>query len=471
MGRLQDNMAALRGGENGDLIERMDATGKPFAIYAEILERGALEQFAAALAHDSVDKAALMPDAHTGYALPIGGVVASRDAVFPAFVGYDKGCGMCAIPLDTEADALRAGAEAVFRGVYAAVPVGREHNREETPWDEGLSLDRTPVVQSLIDQGCFRQIGSLGDGNHFIEIGADGDGRSWIVCHSGSRNVGHRVATHYMTLAASDERAVEACFANRPGAGRLIDEHRAKMASGNKGVMAKAMEDCFGLAASDGPGVDYLVDLAFALEFALANRREIIRRVAAVIEREVGGRADWDRLVNRNHNHAELSADGHWVHRKGATHAERGMMGVIPGNMRDGSFIVRGLGNADSLCSSSHGAGRVLSRGAASKTLSVDDFKSKMDGIVARVGADTLDESPDAYKNIYDVMAAQSELVEVVAHSRPIINVKGFDKDGGWKAKKRAKAERRKAEEAAAQPGTDAVSYDDDAGVSMPKFG
>jgi len=129
-------------------------------------------------------------------------------------------------------------------------------------------------------------------------------------------------------------------------------------------------------------------------------------------------------LINRNHNHAE-EKDGLWIHRKGATHAEEGMMGVIPGNMRDGSFIVRGKGNPDSLYSSSHGAGRVLGRKAAKRELDVAEFSATMEGIKASVGENTLDESPMAYKNIFDVMNLQDDLVEVVAHIKPMINVKG----------------------------------------------
>ena len=154
----------------------------------------------------------------------------------------------------------------------------------------------------------------------------------------------------------------------------------------------------------------------------------MMRRVVQIVRKVSTGKEDWSTLINRNHNHAE-EKDGLWIHRKGATHAEAGMMGVIPGNMRDGSFIVEGLGNPDSLYSSSHGAGRVMGRKAIEKCTTVYDFKKEMEGIVARVGEDTLDESPFAYKNVFDVMKAQDSLVKVVAHVKPLINIKsGKDK-------------------------------------------
>jgi tRNA-splicing ligase RtcB len=172
----------------------------------------------------------------------------------------------------------------------------------------------------------------------------------------------------------------------------------------------------------------------------------MLARTARVIGKYAGGAPDWSQLINRNHNHAVLR-DGLWIHRKGATHAEEGMMGVIPGNMRDGSFIVRGKGNPDSLYSSSHGAGRVLGRRAAKETLSLDAFQNTMKGVTATVTEDTLDEAPYAYKNIFDVMDAQRELVDVVHRVVPVINIKGVDsvrRDRKWKKSRRDHLENEK---------------------------
>lgn len=369
---------------------------KPTKIYAEILEQGALDQFNAAMELDCIVKGALMPDAHTGYSLPIGAVVASDGMIFPSFVGYDIGCGMCAIPLDGPADDIRANAKAIFDNIYRDVPTGFAHNK--TPegaaewWESsGRSLNRTAVVQDEIGKNALNQIGSLGQGNHFCEVGEDETGRAWIILHSGSRNLGHKVCTHYMKLASPD---------------------------------GKAREGHFGFRTDSRGGQDYIADMNFCLEFALANRREIIRRVTAVISRYTSLTPDWLGLINRNHNHAELNSDGYWVHRKGATHAELGMMGVIPGNMRDGSFIVRGKGCSESLCSSSHGAGRVMGRKKAAELVDMDDFRASMAGIQAKVCYVTKDEAPMAYKNIFEVMELQRDLVDVVAHVRPIINIK-----------------------------------------------
>lgn len=369
--------------------------GKAATVYAEVVDGKAMAQFAGAMACDFAVKGALMPDVHAGYALPIGAVVATEGVVVPAWVGYDIGCGMCAVPMTgVDAEEVRLFARSIFERIYERVPVGFRHNdRPQPPFAGSEKLERTRVVQDQLDDGAWRQLGTLGGGNHFIEVAADAEGQVWIVIHSGSRNLGHKTATHYMRLASGD---------------------------------GKAREGHFGFLADTSEGKAYLADLRFCLEFALANRREMVRRVADAIASLAGGEPDWDRLINRNHNHAERHDGTGWlIHRKGATHAEAGMMGVIPGTMRDGSFIVRGKGNPDSLWSSSHGAGRVLSRKEARESISLEDFDAAMAGIVARVGQGTVDEAPQAYKDIHEVMRQQVDLVEVVHHLRPIINVKG----------------------------------------------
>lgn len=172
------------------------------------------------------------------------------------------------------------------------------------------------------------------------------------------------------------------------------------------------------------------MDQNFALAFALANRKRMISDIVQVMNDLMGGadefaHEDENRFINRNHNHAEYDADmGQWIHRKGATHAKEGMSGVIPGNMRDGSFVVKGKGNPESLFSSSHGAGRVMSRTKAQSTVNMVDFKESMKGITGTVDEHTVDESPFAYKDIFEVMDLQKDLVDVVEHIRVLINVK-----------------------------------------------
>lgn len=391
-------------------IEKLDQLNKPYKIYARTLEDSALQQFIDVMSLDSVVKGALMPDAHTGYSLPIGGVVAVKDMVYPAFVGYDIGCGMCALPFPyAKADEVRAKAPEIHAEILKRIPTGPKHHPEDQFWGGAVLHNPTEMAMKEFLKKGRRQIGTLGGGNHFIEVGVDQHDVVWAIIHSGSRNFGHHIASHYMKLASGD---------------------------------GKAREGAFGFRADSQEGHDYIRDMNFALEFALANRVAMMNAIEVVIARTVGGIGNWDLLINRNHNHAELK-DGLWIHRKGATHAEDGMMGVIPGNMRDGSFIVRGRGNPDSMSSSSHGAGRVMSRKQAMETVTLEEFQETManSGVYATVNRGTLDESPFVYKNIFDVMDLQKDLVDVYAHVKPILNVKADEAPMDWRAKKKAMKE------------------------------
>lgn len=364
---------------------------KPYHVFAEFLEQGAIDQFVEVMTQPFVVKGAMMADAHTGYSMPIGGVVATDGVIVPAYVGYDIGCGMCAVPTSFNIDDVRKNAKKIFDNIYRDIPVGFNHNQKDTEWSEGNDIPMTSVVRDAMNKNGLKQLGSLGSGNHFIEIGADKNDKVWIIIHSGSRNIGHTVATHYMKLASGTDKAVE----------------------GHDGFCVYSLE-----------GKQYIMDMNFCLAFALQNRKEMMHRVDAVLMRYCGGFTDWDRLINRNHNHAELK-DGVWIHRKGACSANVGEMNAIPGNMRDGVFITQGLGNNESLCSSSHGAGRVLGRKEAKRTLDMQTFSDSMGGIIARISEDTIDESPAAYKDIFNVMELQKSLVEIVNHIKPIINIKG----------------------------------------------
>lgn len=362
---------------------------KPTKIYAEVLEDSALEQFNSAMECDFSVKGALMADAHTGYSMPIGGVIATKGVVVPSWIGYDIGCGMCAVETTFDVNDIRENSEAIFQQICRDVPVGFKINETESATKLNhfnLSDEGKKIFEK---KNGYMALGSLGGGNHFIEIGVDENSNVWIVVHSGSRGVGHGIAQNYM------------CLASPTG---------------------KATEGHYGLDVNTTEGMAYINDMNWCLAYAYENRKLIIDKVIYSINRHCRGRSIG--FVNRNHNHAELK-DGLWIHRKGATHAENGMMGVIPGNMRDGSFIVMGKGNVDSLCSSSHGAGRVLGRRKAKETLDVEEFKKEMVGVVAKVGNKTLDESPMAYKNIFEVMDLQKDLLRVVHHIKPLINIKG----------------------------------------------
>jgi tRNA-splicing ligase RtcB len=300
---------------------------------------------------------------------------------------------MCALKTPFSAEDVRNNAKRIFDGIYRAIPVGFSHNQKPTAWDGEIDIAATNKMREIFNKNGLNQLGSLGGGNHFIEVGEDANANVWIIIHSGSRGIGHATASHYMRMASGD---------------------------------GKAREGHFGFEDDSPSGMDYITDLNFCLQFALENRKVMMARVLREIAYclDVAIPVGWSELINRNHNHAEHK-DGLWIHRKGATHAEDGMMGVIPGNMRDGSFIVRGKGNPDALWSSSHGAGRVLGRKEAQRTLNMEQFTEAMGGVTALVTPETLDESPFAYKSIFEVMRLQGEMVETVAHVMPIINIKG----------------------------------------------
>lgn len=363
---------------------------KPIKIYSEAIEGKTLNQFYNAMEQDFAIKGALMPDAHFGYSLPIGTVVATDNVVVPAWIGFDVGCGVCALKTTFNKEDVIEHRDEIFKSVYRSIPTGYNHHKTNQDWNYS-NLNVTIKLQQIFNKNGLKQLGTLGGGNHFIEIGFDEDNKIWIIIHSGSRGIGHATATHYMKLASGD---------------------------------GKAREGHYGFDVSSTNGQEYITDLKFCLEFALENRKEMMRRITREIAYYCNGESDWTSLINRNHNHAE-EKDGLWIHRKGATHAEKGMIGVIPGNMRDGSFIVEGKGNEDALCSSSHGAGRVLSRTKAKEQINKEDFKETMKGITAKVDKDTIDESPFAYKNIFLVMEQQKDLVIVLDYVKPLINIKG----------------------------------------------
>lgn len=404
---------------------------KPTTVFAQgYIENEAMAQFNSAMETEHAIKGALMPDTHTGYSLPIGAVVQTKNYVYPSWVGYDIGCGMCAVRTSYSRKEIELHSKAIFDSIYEEVPVGAaKHRRSAKVSTEGLTKEGVKIFAS---RSGGRQLCTLGGGNHFIEIGyADDDDAVWIIIHSGSRGVGHGIAGHYMTIASNDPERFE----------REWEEKHADVMKYRKNwrdirdnavtkslMKAKAKEGHYGFQVDTKNGKDYIQDMHWCLEYAIENRRRMIASVEDAIDLVIGTHdgVEWNTLINRNHNHAEVSkTDNTVIHRKGATHAEKDMLGVIPGNMRDGSFIVRGKGNSASLNSCSHGAGRILSRGKAKSTLEYQDFKDTMVGITAMVDEGHIDESPMAYKNIFDVMEAQKDLVEVLHHVTPLINIKG----------------------------------------------
>jgi len=380
----------------------MDKQYKIFGV--ELIEQNAIDQFHAALEAPWVVKGALMPDSHVGYSLPIGGVVGTDGVIVPSWVGYDIGCGVLAIQTVFTTDDLKSRLRGnVYNRIRREIPNGTGSNFREAPYSlpkEVIDMPHTSFAHYAYEGKGVRDLGTLGAGNHFIEIGHDEENNIWITIHSGSRGFGHHLANNYMKIA---------------GGGR-----------GHEGT--------YPLSVTSDDGKNYINDLAFALAFALENRNCMMTKVVEIIHNEITKKKRFrlkdaafeDSFVNRNHNHADLK-DGLWIHRKGATHAEDGMMGVIPGNMASGVFIVRGKGNPDSLYSSSHGAGRKFDRKIARETLTMEAFKEAMQGVVASVSSGTIDEAPMAYKDPMEVMKMQEDLVEIVHQIKPLINIKGLD--------------------------------------------
>jgi len=399
---------------------------KQIKIFAEVIEPEALAQFNEAMAQPFSVKGALMADAHTGYSMPIGGVVATKGVIVPAWVGYDIGCGMCAVELGHKKEEFDF--QKIFDVIYKEIPVGFNHYSSKQPVPQ---LPHTEVVTKGLAKSGQYQLGTLGSGNHFIEIGEGNSGSIWVVIHSGSRNLGHYVASHYMKLAyveSIDTKDLGRQFDELKNSHRFKEKNPEEYAKAKEKYIQREVanshaksnfEGHFAFDVNSQSGKNYITDMKYCLEYALQNRRAMIEKVKHImgVENELT-------FINRNHNHAEFDG-AYWIHRKGATHAEKDMLGVIPGNMRDGSFIVRGLGCEDSLCSSSHGAGRVLGRRQAMAKLSMEEFTEQMQGKFARVEKDTLDEAPNAYKNIFEVMQLQKDLVEIIDHVKPIVNIKG----------------------------------------------
>jgi len=429
--------------------EALAKANTPYKIYAELIDETTQKQFEDVLNEPYVTRGALMPDAHAGYTMPIGAVCTTKDMVVPQFVGFDIGCGMCAYKTDYSKAEVEAHASEIYNAIVERIPLGFSKHKNHQPFKYDLPL--TPFAASVLNSTGLKQLGTLGGGNHFIEVGYGADEKVWIVIHSGSRGFGHKIATHYMIQAylakhnQKDElqdRLDEFIQRNKnfkehnpEGFEKSLEKFKNKQILDlNKKIKVDNLEGIWGLATDSKLGKEYIIDQHFALNFAVENRKLMIARIHEAMNDIIGGAYDFKaedevRFINRNHNHADYDeVSGEWIHRKGATHAEVDMRGVIPGNMRDGSFVVVGKGNADALNSSSHGAGRVMSRKKAKANVSLEDFKSSMEGITGTVDENTLDESPFAYKDIFEVMRLQDDLVEVVEHIKVLINVKDNSK-------------------------------------------
>jgi tRNA-splicing ligase RtcB (3'-phosphate/5'-hydroxy nucleic acid ligase) len=363
---------------------------------------------------------AIMPDVHFGKGATVGAVMATDGAVVPNCVGVDIGCGMAAYPTGLKFEgelATREHWRHWLEGVQKAVPVGFAcFNDRPDRWEARKSrMGETCAAVEPAELHCFgsmlpakkfdtmeemvlRQVGTLGGGNHFLEVQRDESGEIWLMVHSGSRAIGLKIAEHYDRQA----RALNAQWKSPapPYLNWLPTDHDA--------------------------GRKYLADMAWAVDYALASRKEMLRNALGVL----GIEFDAGRMINIPHNYAAM--ENHFgsnvvVHRKGATRARSGEVGIIPGSMGSKSYIVSGKGNKESYTSCSHGAGRAMGRKAALRVLDTTMFAQAIEGTFSTPGKGYLDEAPQAYKDIDHVMAQQTELVDIVHTLSPVITLKSGD--------------------------------------------
>ena len=351
---------------------------------------------------------AIMPDVHAGMGMPIGGVLACDGAVIPNAVGVDIGCGMCAVKTNWKMEDLPAHVirKEIMKGIRARIPLGMDHHKEAQDakyLPQGHNIDKMEIVMRR-QISILHEVGTLGGGNHFIELQKDEEGNLWIMIHSGSRNLGKQVGDYYNKIAAS---------LNEKWHSVVSPEIRLPfLPHGTREFGA------------------YWNEMKYCIDFALCNRRLMMERIQEVIADSLKG-IEFEPMINIAHNYAAF--EHHFdkdviVHRKGATLAREGVIGIIPGSQGTASYIVEGLGNPASFCSCSHGAGRVLSRKAAIKTLDMDAEVRNLEakGIIHAIRCqDDMQEASGAYKDIDTVIANESDLVKVKTKLLPIAVIKG----------------------------------------------
>lgn len=405
--------------KNHDVIQE---GGRPIRLWTQgvPVEEGAKNQLIKASQMPFIYKwLAVMPDVHVGIGATIGSVIPTKEAIIPAAVGVDIGCGMMAVQTTLTAndlpDNLHGLRDALEKGIPHGMSKFRGSKRDKGSWDSPdvrvktgwakLSSDfemicaKHPVLKNTNN---FKHLGTLGTGNHFVEICLDETNQVWIMLHSGSRGVGNAIGRYFIELAKKD---MQQWFINLP------DKDLAYFAEGTQHFD------------------DYWFAVGWAQRFAFENREimmeNAIKALRSVIDKPFDARV---KAVNCHHNYVakeEHYGEEVFVTRKGAVRAQVGEYGIIPGSMGAKSFIVRGKGNEEAFCSCSHGAGRVMSRTEAKKRFTVADQIAQTAGVECRKDADVIDEIPSAYKNIDAVMHAQRDLVEIVHTLRQVVCVKG----------------------------------------------
>jgi len=386
----------------------VNTTGKiPVKMWVDEIEAGAVDQInnlsnlPFAFKH-----IAIMPDCHQGYGMPIGGVLATKGVIIPNAVGVDIGCGMCATKTSlTEIN--KEDLTKIVDSIRKVIPVGFSHQAKvqySSLMPLNANIDVVPIVCQEFNS-ALKQIGTLGGGNHFIEIQKGSDGFIWIMIHSGSRNIGLKIAQYYNKIALS-----------------LNEQWYSKI--------EKSMDLAF-LPMETQYAKDYKNEMDYCVEFALANRKLMMNRILNIFYNHFKGQVVFDEIRNIAHNYARY--EHHFgqdviIHRKGATSAKLGEIGIIPGSMGTKSYIVEGLGNPESFMSCSHGAGRKMGRKQAQRELNLEsEIKIMNDqGIIHNMKTtENLDEASGAYKDIDIVMTNQSDLVKILVELHPLAVIKG----------------------------------------------
>jgi tRNA-splicing ligase RtcB len=346
----------------------------------------------------------LMPDAHSGYGMPIGGVAALKDTIIPNAVGVDIGCGMSAVRTSLR-EISREDLLSILSSIRKRIPLGFNHHKTPQKWDGFNRAPNIEVVQKELSSASH-QLGTLGGGNHFVEIQKGSDGFIWMMVHSGSRNFGYKIAKTYNQAAQILNRRYFIKMPQYHGEGGLA------------------------FLPLDNPECqEYIQAMNFALQFAFENRKAMIERIKESMSDIMA--CSFGELLNIHHNYAAEEihfGEKVWVHRKGATSARKGEWGIIPGSQGTSSYIVKGKGNSESFNSCSHGAGRTMSRHQARKTLDLKKEQENLNclGVLHSLrGHSDLDEAPSAYKNIDSVMLAQKDLTEPVVKLSPLAVIKG----------------------------------------------
>ncbi len=394
----------------------------PVKVWTRDIEPEAIQQLVNAsqlpIIHGHI---AAMPDVHLGIGATVGSVIPTRSAIIPAAVGVDIGCGMNAVRLSIKASDLPDSLYRVRTAIESAVPVGfsqhdasklrgSQHARTARPLNQRLETiaDKHPALakmQKRFNETWICQLGTLGGGNHFIELCLDEEQYVWVMLHSGSRGIGNVMGRYFIQAAKKDMR-----------------RHKMNLPDADLAYFSE------GSTWFD----DYVEAVGWAQEYALGNRSEMMRLVLEVLERELSPKLGaWKVMgeaINCHHNYVQKEThfgENVFVTRKGAISAREGELGIIPGSMGTKSYIVRGLGNEQSFCSCSHGAGRRMSRTAARRMFSREDLEAQTLGVECRKDGGVLDEIPAAYKDIDVVMANQSDLVKIVHTLKQLVCVKG----------------------------------------------